>query len=138
MAVPRVLVVDDEVPIRSLLCTLLSRSGISASSARDGQEAIEMLRAEHFDAVLLDLMMPVMSGFDVLRAAASDLESKLVVVITAGTDAELEHLPQDVVHAVIRKPFDVEVITEVFSTAVRNFAEAVIVARQSPHAGIPC
>jgi CheY-like chemotaxis protein len=64
----RILVVDDTVSFLKLAEVLLSKEGYVVISAQDGVEALRKLTEEHPDAILLDLFMPKMSGFEVLRA----------------------------------------------------------------------
>ena len=75
----RILVVDDNAGNRDLLSRQLSRQGHSVASAPDGQSALDLLRAEAFDLVLLDMMMPVLDGYATL--------------VTLKTDPSLNHLP---------------------------------------------
>src|SRR5687767_7633066 len=62
-----VLIVDDDVGMSSLLAKLLKLSGYRAEAVASGEAAIAYLSANRPDAVILDIMMPGMSGFDVLR-----------------------------------------------------------------------
>lgn len=62
-----VLVVDDDRMNRMMLCHTLAQQGYRAATAEDGKQALEMLEAERFDAVLLDVVMPGMDGFQVLE-----------------------------------------------------------------------
>jgi CheY-like chemotaxis protein len=81
-----VLVVDDDQDIRDALCELLRDEGYDAVAAGNGQEALAYLGAGRMPCViLLDLMMPVMDGWEFRRRQASDPElSKIpVIVITA-------------------------------------------------------
>lgn len=104
---PVVLVAEDDAAIRKLICAIVRRQGVDVVSASDGAEAMARARSEPFDALLLDLMMPNESGWDVmnqLTEQGSPLLSK-TVVITAASDREIGALPE---HArVIRKPFDI-------------------------------
>src|SRR6266699_758623 len=67
-AVPgRVLVVDDDESIRLLIHRLLARSGFAVETASDGGVALDMISKDGYDALVLDLMMPHIDGFTVLR-----------------------------------------------------------------------
>lgn len=82
----RVLIVDDIEANRDLLVRRLSRLGITnVMQAEDGKVALDHIRAERFDLVLLDIMMPVMTGFDVLEAMAKEglIEQLPVIVVSA-------------------------------------------------------
>jgi len=106
----RVLLIDDDAGIRRLIGTLLERGGFWCDEAENGQLAIEKLRTESWDAVLLDLMLPVVNGFEVIdyiKAERMDLLHQ-VIVITAVSSSTLEMLPdQHLLYKVVRKPFDV-------------------------------
>lgn len=79
----RILVIDDEEPIRELLKDFLESKGFEVSIAGDGESGLNLLKVEKFDLFLLDLMMPGISGLDVLREAASQNISAVSIVITA-------------------------------------------------------
>jgi CheY-like chemotaxis protein len=68
----RILVVDDKATSRELLRTVLEKNGYAISEAADGGEAIEKARAESPDLILLDLQMPVRSGYEVLHELRQD------------------------------------------------------------------
>jgi DNA-binding response OmpR family regulator len=107
----RILVVDDDPGIRRLLGTILTRSGFRFDEAENGEQAIEKLCSESWDAVLLDLMLPVVNGFEVLaflKAAQIDMLPR-VIVITAVSNSTLETLPdQHLLGRIVRKPFDLK------------------------------
>jgi DNA-binding response OmpR family regulator len=81
---PKILVVDDEPPLRELVIVTLGDAYVCDEVA-DGDAALEQLRAQQYDAVLLDVMMPGRSGIDVLREMRSDdaLREIPVVVMSA-------------------------------------------------------
>jgi len=68
----RILIADDEPDLRRLVSFTLSRHGYEVMEARDGAEALEILKTERPDLILLDVMMPVLSGYDTLRAIKAD------------------------------------------------------------------
>ena len=63
----RVLVVDDNPENRDMLSRRLARRGYTVAVAEDGHQALKMTEAQHFDLVLLDIMMPGISGLEVLK-----------------------------------------------------------------------
>jgi CheY-like chemotaxis protein len=119
----RVLVVDDDDAIRALLCTILRRRGLSVDSARNGAEALERCERCRYAVILLDLMMPQLSGYEVLEefGRRGRTERPMILVLTAG--AEPRNLSADLVAGTIRKPFDVEMIVDSISAALTTFAE---------------
>jgi putative two-component system response regulator len=84
----RVLVVDDEPAMRMLCRINLSASGLEVLEAADGEEALRLAAAEPPDLVLLDVMMPGLSGWDVAAALAADPQTRdvPVVFLTARAD----------------------------------------------------
>jgi CheY-like chemotaxis protein len=115
----RVLVVDDEESIRTLIQRLLSKNGFAVETAPDGERAIERIANEHFDAVVLDLMMPRLDGFSVLRhliATNPGLVPKTVVATAFPVDATRAQLEE--VCRVIIKPFDAAELIEAVNECV--------------------
>ena len=83
----RLLVVDDNKVNRLLLTRSLELQGHSVASAENGRVALEMLRRESFDAVLLDMEMPEMDGFQVLEVLVADLHLRdLPVIVTSSLE----------------------------------------------------
>ncbi|HEY8182066.1 MAG TPA: response regulator [Thermoanaerobaculia bacterium] len=108
----RVLVVDDDEAIRTLLLTILRRHGMVVDTAKNGAEALQKLGQCWYAIMLLDLMMPVLSGWEVLQKLAT-FEAKrrpLVIVLTAGSESR--SCSPDLVIGSIRKPFDVELLDD--------------------------
>jgi adenylate cyclase len=76
-----VLVVDDNEVNRDLLARRLQRQGLAVSVAEDGFQALEMMRSQPFDLVLLDIMMPQMNGYQVLEHLKADEKLRYIPVI---------------------------------------------------------
>jgi CheY-like chemotaxis protein len=104
-----VLVVDDDQSIRQLVFTIVQREGFAVDSAPDGAEAIELLRKHSYSVILLDLMMPRVDGFGVIRFLKEhpDGPKPIVLVITAYADQKFKEVDAAIVAGVIRKPFEV-------------------------------
>ena len=79
----RILVVDDELVIRESLHGWLKKSGYLVDTAEGGSAALAMLEKTPYDLLFLDIMMPVMSGIEVLEVVKEDYPQTLVVMITA-------------------------------------------------------
>ncbi len=86
----RVLVVDDVEANRDLLSRRLKQQGHAVSVAENGRRALEMVRAEPFDLVLLDIMMPEMDGYQVLSEMMSDPVLKHIPVIMISAVTEMD------------------------------------------------
>jgi two-component system KDP operon response regulator KdpE len=104
-----VLVVDDDPSIRRMIVAALRRDGYTFCEAPNGKEALDMMRSEHPSVVVLDLMMPVLSGWDVLQAR--ELEPKLkeipVIIISANRAPEVATAVDKGICAFLPKPFDI-------------------------------
>jgi DNA-binding response OmpR family regulator len=88
MANPKkILIADDEKALAKALQLKLNHSGFETSTAFDGAEALEMLKKESFDLLLLDLVMPKMDGFQVLEEIAK-LSKKPKVIVTSNLGQE--------------------------------------------------
>ncbi len=79
---PRVLVVDDEPDIRSLIVRVLEADRFVVTSTGDGREALALINKQNFDLIVTDVRMPHVSGIDVLRAVKKVSPSTEVVIIT--------------------------------------------------------
>ncbi len=84
----RILVVDDEADTRGLIELTLQTAGHEVRSASNGAEGLQRLEEARFDLILLDVMMPDVSGFDVMRQLRSRPETPPVVFLTAKNRAE--------------------------------------------------
>jgi DNA-binding response OmpR family regulator len=90
---PTVLIVDDDLGMSSLLAKLLKLSGFSAETAPSGQAALAYLAKRKPDAVILDIMMPGMNGFEVLRRMRSEQilrDETPVIMFSAVSDRAYE------------------------------------------------
>lgn len=116
----RILVVEDDEPIRALLFTILRRRGFRVDTACNGREATERLDRCNYSLVLLDLMMPVMSGYDFLETIENrdPMRRPLVIVLTAG--ALPRNLNPKVVAGTVRKPFDIELLTDTVAACLQT------------------
>ncbi len=119
----RILVVDDDESIRTLLFTILSRSGLCVDAAIDGAEALDRLAQCRYALILLDLMMPRINGWQVLEAIAKRPggDRPMVIVMTAGT--ELRDLSPELVACSVRKPFDLELLLDAVIACLTTVGE---------------
>ncbi|MBI2338677.1 response regulator [Candidatus Daviesbacteria bacterium] len=96
-AVKKILLVEDEDFIRELYTRQLTKTGFSVKSAIDGQSGLEALKAEPFDLLLLDIMLPGMNGLQLLREFKTQNPTSSMITIL------LTNLGQE---AVIKEGFD--------------------------------
>jgi two-component system, NtrC family, response regulator HydG len=116
---PSLLIADDDAAIRGLLVLIGRRRGFSVDTASDGFAALQLLSARPYDIAILDLMMPRMNGYD-LVARIPGLEWRPVVLIaTAAADGFIAQLDATVVHSLIRKPFDIDVVGTLLTELAR-------------------
>ncbi|MFQ5806717.1 MAG: response regulator [Phycisphaerae bacterium] len=107
----RILIADDEDIIRETIADVLTKAGALAVMAGDGNEAIAMIRAQHFDLVLSDIKMPNHNGYEVFAAAREANENCPVILITGfGYDPNhaIVRASKEGLAGVLFKPFKVE------------------------------
>lgn len=121
---PNVLVVEDDDTVRRLLAEYLAESGqVAVQPARDGADALHAVRSRRYDVVVLDLMMPYMSGVDFLVSLTTinadpslpPIELPNVIVITGASEigeGELEQRFPRIVRCVHRKPLDMQELAD--------------------------
>ncbi len=82
----RILVVDDEDALRTVLSSELEGEGYQVGSAADGEEAIKILGTQVFDLILLDIKMPKVDGFEVLKFVKQTQPKTKVIMLTGFAD----------------------------------------------------
>ncbi len=112
-----VLVVDDESDIRDAVTELLAEEGYRVLKAGDGAEALKKARAFHPDVVLLDLMMPGMSGWEFCAERKGDPELSRIPVIVLSALGRVQGIDAS---GYLEKPFELDDLL----TAVREHARA--------------
>jgi DNA-binding response OmpR family regulator len=117
----RVLVVDDDLGIRRLARIVLTREGCAVDEARNGHEAILAINERRYDAMVLDLMMPVLSGVEVIHhLEEAGIRRPFVVMMSAASERELSKISSEVVHSVVRKPFDLGDLVRAVNQCIRS------------------
>ena len=111
-----ILVVDDDPEIVTMLSTRLGKRGYKVTTAEDGNRAIELAKRERPDLVLLDVMMPGKSGWEVARALKQDPVTqhvKIVMVTAIGEKTNEITAPIYGADAHVDKPFEFEKLERV-------------------------
>src|ERR1700722_9672258 len=113
-ALPRILVVDDEIEMAAMIVEELSERGYAAVALPSGREAVARLKNEHFDALVTDLRMPGVDGLGLLRVSRALDPSRPVIVMTghSAMDTALEAASHCPFHY-ITKPFSLAQLVEV-------------------------
>ncbi len=121
---PRILLVDDELSVQKLLTYPLRKEGYDVIPALDGREALERLRDDNFDLVVLDVMLPRMDGFDVCRAIRSR-STVPIIMLTAKTEETDKVLGLELgADDYITKPFSVREFRSRVKAVLRRAALA--------------
>ena len=109
-----ILIVDDERPLRELLVTMFEQNGHRVVEARNGLQALELVGAERPDAIVSDVMMPLMSGIELCqRVKQDDATRHLPVVLMSASDEQPTRGAG--ADAFLSKPFDVDVLEEILA-----------------------
>ncbi|HEY1556952.1 MAG TPA: ATP-binding protein [Kofleriaceae bacterium] len=114
-----VLVADDEPTVRATVQRLLQRRAANAVLARDGGEAEELLRSRHFDVVLLDVMMPNRTGYELVPIARATQPTAPVILMSGYSEQAANVEPPD---AFLEKPFNGNALEE----AIRNALAGIV------------
>lgn len=120
LATPHILVIDDEPRIRDACKMVLNSMSFTVDTAADGTAGLEMIEDNHYDILLLDLMMPNISGFEVLERVR-DIDPDTVVIVITGY-ATLEHSIEAMKKGAfdfIPKPFTPDQLRAVVSKSLR-------------------
>lgn len=108
----KILLVDDEPDLIDILAEILREEGYEVFKAANGAEAMERLRTTRVDLLVLDLMMPVMSGEEVLEALArQSADADLPVLVVSAGDGE--QIARRYGRPYLRKPFELDRLLEI-------------------------
>lgn len=106
----KILVVDDEIDIAKVTSVRLKKYGYEITNAFSGEEGLDFLKKDHFDLVLLDILLPGIQGYEVCKKIRSDemLKNIPVVFFTATVTNVAEAVKEFGADDYIVKPFEVE------------------------------
>ncbi|MDQ0216447.1 DNA-binding response OmpR family regulator [Oikeobacillus pervagus] len=125
----KILIIEDEEKIARVLELELSYEGYEASKALDGLDGLRMFREENWDLVLLDVMLPGLSGIEVLRRVRSDDSHTPVILLTAKDSVEDKVSGLDLgANDYITKPFQIEELLARIRAALRLNRQPIDIA----------
>ncbi len=121
----KILGIDDNNDILSLLKTVLTSKGHDFVQAANGRNGVKLIEEQNFDAILLDLAMPEFSGIDVIESLKKNdrLKNLKIILFTASsaTNQEIDVLLQhDGVKSCIRKPVDIKILINKVEEVVKS------------------
>jgi CheY-like chemotaxis protein len=117
----KVLIVDDEAEIVELVSMVLEEDGLRLYSAYDGEQALRIVREEHPDLVLSDIMMPRLDGRELCRRIRADPDTSSTVIILMSAVHRLEAADCGA-DGLLRKPFDILAVTNIVSSFLAQTA----------------
>ena len=111
------MIADDEFLIRWSLTQALTQEGYEVISVEDGKKAIEVVRTQHFDFIITDIIMPELDGWKVLEAIKQTQSTPRVIIITARGREDTGRIAQERgAWAYIEKPYVIDKIKEILRT----------------------
>lgn len=117
----RILIVDDELPIRMALKTAFLREGMVPQEASCGSQALEMIRSQTFDLVVLDIMMQDMDGYTILQNMRADGNTTPVLLLSGRQDEVDQVLGLGLgADDYLAKPFRLSVLTQKVKALIRR------------------
>jgi DNA-binding response OmpR family regulator len=120
---PRILIADDEPRLLHIVSMYLNMEGYEVVGAADGNEALQLLDSQHFDLVILDVMMPGCDGIEVcrrLRAADRTASVPVLMFTSLSADADVERARLAGANHLITKPFSLPGLGAVIRTAFEH------------------
>lgn len=122
-----VLIVDDEVNFANILSKILTKKGYATTTVNNPVEAINLIRDKPFDAVLMDVKMPVMNGLETYRHIKIICPRAAVILMTAfSIDDLVRDAVKEGVYAVIRKPIDIDMVVNMIEKSKNGAFLAII------------
>jgi two-component system KDP operon response regulator KdpE len=120
MSAGRILVVDDEPQIRRVMRTTLAAHGYEVADARSGEQALEEIRAEKYDLVLLDVNMPGMGGVEACRAIRRDSEAAIIMLTVRNAEEDKVEALDAGADDYVTKPFSTPELLARIRAALRR------------------
>lgn len=115
-----ILVVDDDPSLRKVLRTSLSMSGFVVEEARDGEDALARVQSDHFDVVLLDIIMPGIGGVEACRRIRAISPKIGIIMITVRDSDDIVHALDAGANDYLVKPFRLHELTDRLQAHLRQ------------------
>ena len=117
---PKILVVDDSEFIVELIVTMLKNTGYVISKAYDGKQALEMIDADKPDLIILDVLMPKMTGFDLAEEILKIQPDIPIILFTGFTDEDdFAHARRIGIKTILTKPIEQKILAR----TIRNILD---------------
>ena len=117
---PPLLLIDDDRSLASLIAEYCTAGGFSITSARSGEDGIRMARQQHFLLIILDVMLPGMDGFEVLRQLRRTSKTPILMLTTRGAAMDRVHGLETGADDYLAKPFQPEELVARIKTILRR------------------
>jgi len=124
----KVLIIEDDIPILDLYDKKLTSKGYSVSRAEDGASGLEAAKKENPDIILLDIMLPVINGFEVLKKLKQENETKKIPVVILSNYGEMPNITEGLLGGAAEYLIKVEHTPE----EVVEVVDDVFVDKESP------
>lgn len=115
----KILVIEDVADTNDLICSLLEKNNFKTDSAREGTQAIEFLKLETYDLILLDIIMPIQDGFDVIDYIEENEVTTPIIAMSGGGRTVSGSIAlktvQNRVSGTIKKPFKQQEILDLIN-----------------------
>jgi DNA-binding response OmpR family regulator len=112
MREPKVLVIEDDPDVQALLSSVAKRRHVAVDRADNGEEAIDLLQANEYDVVVLDLMLPKVNGFRVAEVVRQLPHRPRLIVFSAISRYFADQFPEAVI---LQKPFDIARVEDILA-----------------------
>ena len=117
----KILLAEDEIDLNNIVTKYLKKNGYSVESVFDGEEALDYLEYDEYDLIILDIMMPKVDGFEVIKKLRSKGNHTPILLLTArnSTEDKVKRLDLGADDYIV-KPFDFNELTARIRTIVRR------------------
>jgi two-component system KDP operon response regulator KdpE len=123
MSAGRILVVDDDPQLRRMMRATLTAKGYEVGDARTGEEALEKLRGDSYDLILLDIHMPVMAGMEACQAIRASSDIAIIMLTVSNSEKDKVHALDSGADDYVTKPFNTPELLARIRAALRRLPQ---------------